>query len=69
MSVTVSIPKTLYNKIKELCKKVECDDVESLIVTLLREKVAEVEEELSSIGVSEEEKHEIVQRLKKLGYL
>ncbi|UXD21562.1 hypothetical protein IPA_05440 [Ignicoccus pacificus DSM 13166] len=68
-SVQVLIPKSLYTRVEKLCKEISCEDVNELLVRLLRERVSEVEEEIFSAGVSEEEREEIVKRLKEKGYL
>jgi len=67
--VEVKIPKTLYNRISIIAEKMGFEDPSTLVVHLLREAVAKVEEELSYTEVSEEEKKEIIERLKSLGYL
>ncbi len=64
----IKVPKTLYNRIKMLAEKLGMD-VNALTVTLLRECASKVEEELAAVELSEEEKKEIVERLRKLGYL
>ncbi|RLG77897.1 MAG: hypothetical protein DRO12_00955 [Thermoprotei archaeon] len=67
---TVSIPVTLYNRIKKLIEGTGFTSVSQFVTYVLREVVARIEEEkLRSEGISEEEKREIVERLKKLGYL
>jgi hypothetical protein len=68
VSVSVEIPKSLYERVRRIAEQYG-EDVNELLVNLLRECVTKVEEELSSEGVSEEEKKEIIERLKKLGYL
>lgn len=65
----IEIPKSLYARIEKICEDVECKNVNDLIVKMLREKISEFEDELYAVGVSEEERREIVERLKKLGYL
>jgi len=67
--VEIKIPKTLYNRISSIAEKMGFEDPTTLLVHLLREAVARAEEELSSIEVNEEEKKEIIERLKSLGYL
>ena len=67
---TVSIPVTLYKRIKNLIKDTGFTSVSQFVVYVLREVVASMEEEkLASQAVSEEEKARIIERLKKLGYL
>lgn len=67
---TVSIPVTLYNRIKELIKDTGFTSVSQFVTYILREVVSEMErEKLESEGISEEEKRRIIERLKRLGYL
>ena len=67
---TVSIPTTLYNRIKELIKDTGFTSVSQFVTYVLREVVASIEKEkLESEVVSEEEKKRIIEKLKKLGYL
>ena len=67
---TVSIPVTLYERIKRLIEGTGFTSVSQFVTYVLREVVAEMEEEkLKSEAVSEEEKKAIIERLKKLGYL
>ncbi len=67
---TVSIPITLYNRIKELIKDTGFTSVSQFVTYVLREVVASMEKEkLESLSVSEDEKKRIIEKLKKLGYL
>ncbi len=67
---TVSIPITLYNRIKELIKDTGFTSVSQFVTYVLREVVASMEKEkLESQSISEEEKQKIIEKLKKLGYL
>jgi len=67
---TVSIPVTLYNRIKELIEGTGFTSVSQFVTYVLREIVAEMErEKLESEGISEEEKQRIIERLKRLGYI
>ncbi len=67
---TVSIPITLYNRIKELIKDTGFTSVSQFVTYILREVIADMErEKLSSETISEEEKQKIIERLKRLGYL
>ncbi len=67
--VSVEIPDSLYKRIESLAKYARVD-VNEYIVEILREAVSKIEEEiLSSHDVDEEEKKEIIERLKSLGYL
>ena len=67
---TVSIPVTLYERIRRLIEGTGFTSVSQFVTYVLREIVARMEEEkLRSEVVSEEEKREIIERLKRLGYL
>ncbi len=67
---TVSIPVTLYNRIKELIKDTGFTSVSQFVTYILREVVASMERErLESQHLSEEEKRRIIEKLKRLGYL
>ncbi len=67
---TVSIPVTLYERIEKLIEGTGFTSVSQFVTYVLREVVAQMEEEkLRSEVVSEEEKREIIERLKRLGYL
>ncbi|MEB3851710.1 MAG: ribbon-helix-helix domain-containing protein [Desulfurococcales archaeon] len=67
---TVSIPVTLYERIKSLIEGTGFTSVSQFVTYVLREVVAEMEEEkLRSEGVTDEEKREIIERLRRLGYL
>ena len=67
---TVSIPVSLYEGIRRLIEDTGFTSVSQFVTYVLREVVAEMEEEkLRSEGVSEEEKRAIVERLRRLGYL
>ena len=67
---TVSIPVTLYNRIKDLIKDTGFTSVSQFVTYILREVVASMErEKLESQVVSEEDKRKIIEKLKRLGYL
>jgi len=67
---TVSIPVTLYERIKRLIEGTGFTSVSQFVTYVLREVVAEMEEEkLRSEAVTEEEKRAIIERLRRLGYL
>ncbi len=66
---TVSIPVTLYNRIKELIKDTGFTSVSQYVTYVLREVVAAHEEAKYSEVFSEEDKKRIIEKLKKLGYL
>ena len=67
---TVSIPVTLYRRIRELIKDTGFTSVSQFVIYVLREVISSMEEEkLSGESISEEEKRRIIDRLKRLGYL
>jgi len=67
---TVSIPTTLYRRIKEMIKGTGFTSVSQFVIYVLREVISSMEEEkLKGVTLSEEEKKNIIRRLKKLGYL
>nr|MDO8083039.1 CopG family transcriptional regulator [Candidatus Freyarchaeota archaeon] len=64
---TVSIPTPLFKKIKERIKDTGFTSVSSYVTYVLREIVAEEEEEGEPFSKEDEER--IKQRLRALGYL
>lgn len=66
---TVSIPVTLYNRIKELIKGTGFTSVSQYVTYVLREIIAAHEEAKYAEPFSEEDKRRIIEKLKKLGYL
>jgi Arc/MetJ-type ribon-helix-helix transcriptional regulator len=66
---TVSIPVTLYNRIKNLIKDTGFTSVSQYVTYVLREIVAAHEEEGYAEAFSEEDKQRIIEKLKRLGYL
>ncbi len=67
---TVSIPVTLYNRIKQLIEGTGFTSVSQFVTYVLREIVADMErEKIESESISEEERKRIIERLKRLGYL
>jgi len=66
---TVSIPITLYDRIKNLIQGTGFTSVSQFVIYVLRDVVASMEQEKMSSTISEEEKKEIIERLKKLGYI
>ncbi len=66
---TVSIPVTLYNRIKELIKGTGFTSVSQYVTYVLREIIAAHEEAKYAEPFSEEDKKRIIEKLKKLGYL
>lgn len=66
-SITVSIPATLYEKVKGRIEGTEFTSVSDYIVFILREVVLEEDEEKETF--TEEEEKKIKERLRSLGYL
>lgn len=66
---TVSIPVTLYNRIKEMIKGTGFTSVSQYVTYVLREIIAAHEEAKYAEPFSEEDKKRIIEKLKKLGYL
>ena len=66
---TVSIPKTLYNRIKKLVEESGFKSVSDYVTYVLREVVAMHESEKYEEPFSEKDLEEIKKRLKALGYI
>ncbi len=66
---TVSIPVTLYNRIKKLIKDTGFTSVSQYVTYVLREVVAAHEEARYEEPFTEEDKKKIIEKLKKLGYI
>jgi len=66
---TVSIPITLYERIKRIIEGTGFTSVSNYVTYVLREIVAAHEEEKYKEPYSEEDKKRIIERLKKLGYI
>ena len=66
---TVSIPVTLYKRVKKMIEGTGFSSVSSFVTYVLREIVAMYEEEKAAEPFSDEEKEQIIEKLKKLGYL
>ncbi len=66
---TVSIPVTLYNRIKELIKDTGFTSVSQYVTYVLREIVAAHEEARYEEPFSEEDKKKILEKLRRLGYI
>lgn len=66
---TVSIPVTLYNRIKKMIENTGFTSVSSFVTYVLREIVAEYEASSGEEVYSEEEKKAIIEKLRRLGYL
>ncbi len=66
---TVSIPITLYNRIKKLIEGTGFTSVSQYVTYVLREVVAAHEEERYEEPFTEEDKEKIIEKLKRLGYI
>ena len=66
---TVSIPVTLYNRIKRVIEGTGFSSVSSFVTYVLREVVAAYEEERGVEPFTEEDKEKIIEKLRRLGYL
>lgn len=66
---TVSIPVTLYNRIKELIKDTGFTSVSQYVTYILREVIATHEEAKYKEVFSEEDRRKIIEKLKRLGYI
>ncbi|MCE4610236.1 MAG: ribbon-helix-helix domain-containing protein [Desulfurococcales archaeon] len=66
---TVSIPVTLYERLREIIKDTGFTSVSQFVTYILREVVATYESQEDDIDLPEESKKQILERLKRLGYL
>ncbi len=66
---TVSIPITLYNRIKKMIEGTGFTSVSQFVTYVLREVVAAHEESMYKEPFTEEEEQKIVEKLKRLGYI
>ncbi len=66
---TVSIPVTLYEKIREMIKDTGFTSVSQFVTYVLREVVASYESEREEAIFTEEDKEKIIEKLRRLGYL
>jgi Arc/MetJ-type ribon-helix-helix transcriptional regulator len=66
---TVSIPVTLYNRIKKLIEGTGFTSVSQYVTYVLREVVAAHEEEKYEEPFTEEDKQRIIEKLRRLGYI
>lgn len=66
---TVSIPVTLYNRIKNLIKDTGFASVSQYVTYVLREVVAAHEEARYEEPFTEEDKEKIIEKLRRLGYI
>lgn len=63
----VSIPASLYEKIKEMIKGTEMESVSKYVTQIIKESLEKEEGTLESLSKEDEEK--VKERLKALGYL
>ena len=66
---TVSIPRTLYNRIKKLVDEKGFKSVSDYVTYVLREVIVMHESESQSEPFTEEDLEEIKKRLRALGYI
>lgn len=67
---TVSIPITLYKRVKEFIEDTGFTSVSQFVTYVLREVISSMEaEKLKGETITEEEKRHIIEKLKRLGYL
>ena len=66
---TVSIPTPLFERIKALIAGTGFTSVSQFVTYVLREVVSDMEREKVQASISEEEKKEILERLRSLGYI
>lgn len=66
---TVSIPVTLYERIKKLIEGTGFSSVSQYVTYVLREIVAAHEEKKYSEPFTDEDKERILEKLRRLGYL
>jgi Arc/MetJ-type ribon-helix-helix transcriptional regulator len=64
---TVSIPKSLANKVRELCRGTGFTSLSSFVVYVLRQIVSE--KDIDEKGFSKKDEEIIKQRLRSLGYI
>ncbi|MCE4627598.1 MAG: ribbon-helix-helix domain-containing protein [Desulfurococcales archaeon] len=66
---TVSIPVTLYERIKKIIEGTGFTSVSQFVTYVLREVVASYEAEQAQEPFTEEERRQILEKLRRLGYL
>lgn len=66
---TVSIPVTLYNRIKELIRGTGFTSVSQYVTYVLREVLAAREEAGYDEPFTEEDRKRIIEKLRRLGYI
>jgi len=66
---TVSIPITLYNRIKKLIENTGFTSVSQYVTYVLREIISAHEESKYKEPFTEEDRRKIIERLRRLGYL
>ncbi|MEM2085817.1 MAG: CopG family transcriptional regulator [Archaeoglobaceae archaeon] len=64
----ISIPKTLYEEIKARIEGTDFDSVSEYVTYVVREVLANLEEE-KDITLTKEEEDKVKERLKALGYI
>lgn len=64
----ISIPKTLYEKTKARIEGTDFDSVSEYVTYVLREVLANLEEE-KDLTLTKEEEDKVKERLKALGYI
>jgi metal-responsive CopG/Arc/MetJ family transcriptional regulator len=64
---TISLPKTLADKIKHLCEGTGFTSLSSFVVYILRQIVSE--DDATKKGFSKEDEEMVKQRLRSLGYM
>jgi len=66
---TVSIPITLYNRIKNLIKDTGFTSVSQYVTYVLREVISAHEEAKCKEVFTEEDRKRIIEKLRRLGYI
>jgi hypothetical protein len=66
---TVSIHTPLFERIRALIEGTGFTSVSQFVTYVLREVVSDMEKQKAQAAVSEEEKKEIIERLRSLGYI
>lgn len=66
---SISIPKVMYDRLKDLSIDSECNTVNEFIIKSLRERIAVYEAEKDGFELSKDDEERIKERLKELGYI
>ncbi|MGC9072033.1 MAG: hypothetical protein ACP5HK_04990 [Acidilobus sp.] len=66
---TVSIPTPLFERIRSLIAGTGFTSVSQFVTYVLREVVSDMEKEKVETSISDDEKKEIIERLRSLGYI